>query len=473
MKTETLILSSLMTNENFMRKALPFLKAEYLTESHERKLFEEIKKFVLKYNSNPPVAAIEISLKESTKLSEGELNKSLELLKEISNDKSEQKLEWLLDTTEKFCQEKAVYNAIMDSIQILDGKDPNRGKGSIPSLLSDALGVSFDPNIGHDYVDSYADRYDFYHRVEKRIPFDLEYFNKITKGGLPQKTLNIALAGTGVGKSLFLCHHAANCLMQNKSVLYITCEMAEERIAERIDANIMDITLDDLKQLPKEMYAKKLFNATRGVSGKLIVKEYPTGTSNVNHFRHLLEELKLKRKFIPDIIFVDYLNICASSRFKAAMVNSYTYVKGIAEELRGLAVEQNVPIFTATQTNRDGYTNTDLGLENTSESFGLPQTADFMFALIRTDDLDKMDQVMVKQLKNRYNDLASNRKFILGINRSKMKLYAVDESAQAGLVGVGAEDEVAQKNNGFNGKFKRKGFGDKAKNWQFEEASDA
>jgi replicative DNA helicase len=338
--------------------------------------------------------------------------------------------------------------------------------------LSDALAVSFDNNIGHDYLRDAEKRYEFYHTVEQRIPFDLEYMNQITNSGTPQKTLNVVIAGTGVGKSLFLCHHAANCLMQNKNVLYITCEMAEERIAERIDANIMDITLDDLKDLTKEMYAKKLFNATRGVSGKLIVKEYPTGSSNVNHFRHLLEELKLKKKFVPDIIFVDYLNICASSRFKAAMVNSYTYVKGIAEELRGLAVEYNVPVFTATQTNRDGYTNTDLGLENTSESFGLPQTADFMFAMIRTEDLDKMDQVVVKQLKNRYNDLASNRKFILGINRSKMKLYTVEESAQEGLVGVGAESDVGTGEKNFSSKFKRKSFGDKAKSWQFEDKDE-
>ena len=380
---------------------------------------------------------------------------------------------WLVDETEKFCKDKAIFNAILESVHIIEGKSKDKTVNALPSILSDALAVSFDNNIGHDYLKDAEKRYDFYHTVEQRIPFDLDYMNQITNNGTPQKTLNVVIAGTGVGKSLFLCHHAANCLMQNKNVLYITCEMAEERIAERIDANIMDITLDDLKQLSKDMYAKKLFNATRGVSGKLIVKEYATGTSNVNHFRHLLEELKLKRKFIPDIIFVDYLNICASSRFKAAMVNSYTYVKGIAEELRGLAVEQNVPVFTATQTNRDGYTNTDLGLENTSESFGLPQTADFMFAMIRTEDLDKMDQVMVKQLKNRYNDLASNRKFILGINRSKMKLFAVDESAQVGLVGVGAEDEVVTRDDKFNSKFKRKGFGDKAKNWQFEEANDA
>ena len=431
MKTETLILSSLMTNENFMRKALPFLKAEYLTESHERKLFEEIKKFVLKYNSNPPVAAIEISLKESTKLSEGELNKSLELLKEISNDKSEQKLEWLLDTTEKFCQEKAVYNAIMDSIQILDGKDPNRGKGSIPSLLSDALGVSFDPNIGHDYVDSYADRYDFYHRVEKRIPFDLEYFNKITKGGLPQKTLNIALAGTGVGKSLFMCHVAASCLTQNYNVLYITLEMAEEKIAERIDANLLNVNLDDLANMPKDMYEKRMGKLKERVKGKLIIKEYPTASANPAHFRALINDLALKKNFKPDIIFIDYLNICASARIKAgANVNSYTYIKAIAEELRGLAVENNVPIVSATQTTRSGFSNSDPGLEDTSESFGLPATADFMFALVSTEELQQLNQILIKQLKNRYNDPNLHKRFTIGVDRGKMKLYDLEQKAQ-------------------------------------------
>jgi archaellum biogenesis ATPase FlaH len=422
-----------------MRKTLPFLKKEYLTESHERKVFEEIKDFILKYNSLPPKAALEISLKESTKLTEIELNKSLELLKEISNDKSEQKLEWLLDTTEKFCQEKAVYNAIMDSIQILDGKDPNRGKGSIPTLLSDALGVSFDPHIGHDFLDGYADRYDFYHRIEKRIPFDLEYFNKITKGGLPQKTLNIALAGTGVGKSLFMCHVAAGCLAQNYNVLYITLEMAEEKIAERIDANMMNVSMDDLMNMPKDMYEKRMGKLKSSIKGKLIIKEYPTASANPAHFRALINDLALKKNFRPDIIFIDYLNICASARIKAgANVNSYTYIKAIAEELRGLAVENNVPIVSATQTTRSGFSNSDPGLEDTSESFGLPATADFMFALVSTDELQQVNQLLVKQLKNRYNDPNLHKRFMIGVDRAKMKLYDLEQKAQ---------DSVMQENN--------------------------
>jgi len=350
----------------------------------------------------PPVAALEIALKESTKLTEVELNKSLELLKEISNDKSEQQLGWLLDTTEKFCQEKAIYNAIMDSIQILDGKDTNRGKGSIPTLLSDALGVSFDPHIGHDFLDSYADRYDFYHRIEKRIPFDLEYFNKITKGGLPQKTLNIALAGTGVGKSLFMC-----------------------------DANLMNVSMDDLMNMPKDMYEKRMGKLKEKVKGKLIIKEYPTASANPAHFRALLNDLALKKNFKPDIIFVDYLNICASARIKAgANVNSYTYIKAIAEELRGLAVENNVPIVSATQTTRSGFSNSDPGLEDTSESFGLPATADFMFALVSNEELQQLNQMLVKQLKNRYNDPNLHKRFTIGVDRAKMKLYDLEQKAQ-------------------------------------------
>lgn len=472
MSIEKLILENLLSNEPYVRRVLPFIKEEYFQERTDKAIFRAIQSFFTDYNALPTVDAVKLGVDGRSDIMQNEFDIIHKKIDELDTT-TKQDENWLVDQTEAFCKDKAIFNAILESVHIIEGKSKDKSVNALPSILSDALAVSFDNNIGHDYLKDAEKRYEFYHTVEQRIPFDLEYMNQITNNGTPQKTLNVVIAGTGVGKSLFLCHHAANCLMQNKNVLYITCEMAEERIAERIDANIMDVTLDDLKQLPKEMYAKKLFNATRGVSGKLIVKEYPTGSSNVNHFRHLLEELKLKKKFIPDIIFVDYLNICASSRFKAAMVNSYTYVKGIAEELRGLAVEYNVPIFTATQTNRDGYTNTDLGLENTSESFGLPQTADFMFALIRTEDLDKMDQVMVKQLKNRYNDLASNRKFILGINRSKMKLYAVDESAQVGLVGAGAEDEVSTRENGFNSKFKRKGFGNKAKDWQFEEVNDA
>lgn len=418
-----------------MRKALPFLKSEYLSESHERKVFEEIKSFVLKYNSPPPISALQLSLKQSTKLTEGELAKSLELLKEMSNEKADQKIEWLIDTTEKFCQEKAVYNAIMDSIQILDGKDTNRGKGAIPSLLSDALGVSFDPNIGHDYVDNYAERYDFYHRVEKRIPFDLDYFNRITKGGLPQKTLNIALAGTGVGKSMFMCHMSAAALLQNYNVLYITLEMAEEKIAERIDANLLNVTLDDLMVMPKDMFEKRMQKLKEKVKGRLIIKEYPTASANASHFRALLNDLEMKRNFKPDIIFIDYLNICASARIKAgANVNSFTYVKAIAEELRGLAMERKVPIMSATQTTRSGFSNSDPGLEDTSESFGLPATADFMFALISNEELEQLGQIMVKQLKNRYGDLNKYKRFAVGVDRSKMKFFDLEMKAQDAIM---------------------------------------
>lgn len=368
-------------------------------------------------------------------MTEGELNKTLESLKEIAGDNSEQKLEWLLDTTEKFCQEKAIYNGIMDSIQILDGKDPVRTKGSIPTILSDALSISFDPNIGHDYISNYNERYDFYHRVEKRIPFDLEYFNKITRGGLPQKTLNIALAGTGVGKSLFMCHMASACLTQNFNVLYITLEMAEEKIAERIDANLLNVTIDDLMVMPKDMFEKRMKKLKDNVKGKLIIKEYPTASANPAHFRALLNDLSLKKNFKPDIIFVDYLNICASSRIKAgANVNSYTYIKAIAEELRGLAVEFSVPIVSATQTTRSGFGNSDPGLEDTSESFGLPATADFMFALISTEELQQLGQLMVKQLKNRYNDPTLHKRFTVGVDRAKMKLYDLELKAQDNIV---------------------------------------
>ena len=368
-------------------------------------------------------------------MTEGELSKSLDLLKEISNDKTDQKIEWLLDATEKFCQEKAVYNAIMDSIQILDGKDTNRGKGSIPSLLSDALGVSFDPNVGHDYVDNFAERFDFYHRVEKRIPFDLEYFNKITKGGLPQKTLNIALAGTGVGKSMFMCHMSAAALLQNYNVLYITLEMAEERIAERIDANLLNVTLDDLMMMPKDMFEKRMQKLKEKVKGKLIIKEYPTASANASHFRALLNDLEMKKNFKPDIILIDYLNICASARIKAgANVNSFTYIKAIAEELRGLAMERKVPIMSATQTTRSGFSNSDPGLEDTSESFGLPATADFMFALISNEELEQLGQIMVKQLKNRYGDLNKYKRFTVGVDRSKMKFFDLEMKAQENVM---------------------------------------
>lgn len=420
-----------MSNETYLRKTFPYLKRNYLSENYERIIFDEISAYVDKYNTPPNASAIEMALVEKNNINETELKKSLEFLQGASSLSKENKLEWLIDQTEKFCQEKAVYNAIMESIQILDGQDSSKGKGSIPSLLSDALGVSFDPNIGHDYLDNADERFDFYHRVEKRIPFDLDYFNRITKGGLPSKTLSIALAGTGVGKSLFMCHVAASCLMQNFNVLYITLEMAEEKIAERIDANLLNVTVDDLMMMPKDMFDRRMSRLKERVKGKLIIKEYPTASANPAHFRALLSELALKKNFKPDIIFVDYLNICASSRIKAgANVNSYTYIKAIAEELRGLAVERNVPIVSATQTTRSGFSNSDPGLEDTSESFGLPATADLMFALISTEELQNLGQLMVKQLKNRHSDPNNHKRFVIGIDRAKMKLFDLESSEQ-------------------------------------------
>tara|TARA_Y100001973_G_scaffold32992_1_gene49607 strand:- start:1194 stop:2462 length:1269 start_codon:yes stop_codon:yes gene_type:complete len=409
--------------------------------------------YFVKYNGAPSKEALIITLDEK-KLAQPDIDSCVELIQGVYEDDSENDLQWLVDQSEFFCKDRSIYNAILESIQIIDGKSQDKDTHALPKLLSDALSVSFDTNIGHDYLNDAEERYDFYHRKEIRIPFDLEYMNKITNGGVPSKTLNIVMAGTGVGKSLFMCHHAANCLTQGKNVLYITCEMAEERIAERIDANIMNISIDDMKLLSKKVYARKLFEATQNIQGRLMIKEYPTATANVNHFRHLLEEMKIKKSFIPDIIFVDYLNICASARFKQGnSINSYTLVKAIAEELRGLAVEQNVPIFSATQTNRQGFSNTDVGLEDTSESFGLPATADFMFAIISTEELDEQNHVMVKQLKNRYNDLAANKKFIIGIDRSKMKLYDVEESVQDGISQAQTVNEILSET--FEDKFKK------------------
>jgi len=357
-------------------------------------------------------------------------------------------MEWLVDTTEKFCKDKAIYNAIVEGISIIDGKDKNRGADAIPSILTDALAVSFDNAVGHDYFDDADKRFDFYHRVEERVPFDLEFFNTITKGGLPNKTLNIALAGTGVGKSLFMCHMAASCISQGKNVLYITLEMAEERIAERIDANLMNVSMEDLHDLPKNMFEDKITKLMKKTEGKLIIKEYPTASAHSAHFRGLIKELAIKKSFKPDIIFIDYLNICASSRLKgAANVNSYTYIKSIAEELRGLAVESDVPIMSATQTTRSGFTSSDLGLEDTSESFGLPATADFMFALISNEEMEALNQIAVKQLKNRYNDPTVNKRFILGIDRSKMRLYDVENKEQQDLVDSGQDQAVFDKTN--------------------------
>ena len=423
MRTEIVILKNLLQNEEYTRKVLPFLKTDYFTEHSDKTLYEKINNFVTKYNSLPSHEALQIELSE-TKMNEEEFKDSSQLLQDIdSHAEDYTDINWLLDTTEKFCQDKAIYNAVVDSISILDNPKSTADKGAIPDILSDALSVSFDPHVGHDYIDDSDDRYDYYHRVEERIPFDLDYFNRITKGGLPQKTLNICLAGTGVGKSLFMCHVAASCLSENKNVLYITLEMAEEKIAERIDANLLNIAVDDLHSLPKDLYDSKIANLEKTTKGKLIIKEYPTASAGVNHFRALLNELNLKRSFVPDIIFVDYLNICTSSRIKSgANVNSYTLIKSIAEELRSLAVENKIPIVSATQTTRSGYSNTDVGLEDTSESFGLPATADLMFAIISTEQMEEVGQIMVKQLKNRYNDPTINRKFVVGIDRSKMRL---------------------------------------------------
>lgn len=446
---ENLILSQVMKNESYARKTLPFIKEEYFLEESDRVVYKAIRTYISKYNTIPSKESLIISLSEDRSLGEILFKKSCELLDEITNVESEQDDQWLVDTTENFCKEKAVYNAIMESIHIIDGKSKTKTENAIPEILSEALSVCFDPHIGHDYLEDSDERYDFYHKVESKMSFDLEFFNTITAGGTPTKTLNVVMAGTGVGKSLFMCHHAANCLSQGKNVLYITCEMAEERIAERIDANLMDVTLDDLKQLPKMIYDKKVDALKETIKGKLIVKEYPTATANVNHFRHLLEELRLKKSFTPDVVFIDYLNICASARLKnTGTVNSYTMVKSIAEELRGLAVEFDIPIFTATQTNRQGFSSTDVDLTDTSESFGLPATADFMFALVSTEDLDEMGVVMVKQLKNRYNDTAANRKFLVGINRSKMKLFDTEETCD---LSNSNQTETKKNGAGFDG----------------------
>ena len=437
---EDLILHNLIKNDSYSRKVLPFIQREYFINKIKRLVFETVQEYITKYGNLPTKEALIIILDKNKGLSESESKEIITILDDVCKNVDSTDVEWLVTETETFCREKAVYNAIMESINIIDGKSVNT-KGAIPEILSKALAVSFDPNVGHDYIEDYSKRYDFYHLLEKKIPFDLEYFNAITKDGITAKTLNVVMAGTGVGKSLFLCHHASYCLKNNMNVLYITCEMAEEKIAERIDANILDTNLDDMRAVSKTIYEKKIKDFAETSTGKLIIKEYPTGTPNVNHFRFLLDELRLKKKFKPDIIFVDYLNICSSSRIKKGKENSYEYIKAIAEEMRGLAIEYNVPLFTATQTNRAGYGNTDVDLENTSESFGLPATCDFMFALIATDELDELNQVLVKQLKNRYNDKAKNRKFIVGIDRGKMRLFDVKKEEQ-GLINSGQEKKI-------------------------------
>ena len=438
MNLEQKILKHLLLDEEYTRKTLPFIKGEYFQESSEKLLFDEIQTYVNKYNTMPTKEALVIEIDKRVNLTDDQHKKTIALVKEITIDPEVSDTKWLIDATEDFCQEKAIYNGIMQSIQILDDKDKSKteklDKGSIPKILADALSVSFDNHIGHDFIDDAETRYDFYHKVERRIPFDLDYLNRITKGGLAEKSLNIVLAGTGVGKSLFMCHCAAANLTMGKNVLYITMEMAEERIAERIDANLMNVELDRLIGMPKEVYLKKVETLREKTKGKLIIKEYPTASANVNHFSHLLNELKLKRQFIPDIIYIDYLNICSSARMKmGSSINSYTYIKAIAEELRGLAVEHKLPIVSATQTTRSGYTNSDVGLEDTSESFGLPATADLMFALISTEELADLNQIMVKQLKNRYSDPTTNKRFVIGVDRAKMKLYDAEESAQTNI----------------------------------------
>jgi replicative DNA helicase len=462
MKLEQTILRNLITNEDYLRKSLPFLKDEYFTDRSEKVIYDEILSFTNAYNSTPSVEAITLAIKERRNLTNEEVEKCETYLQEIEqSSKTEQKTDnnWLIDKTEKFCQEKAIYNAVLNSISILDGKDKTNDKGAIPKILSDALAVSFDNSVGHDYLEDSDGRYEFYHRTEERIPFDLDYFNKITKGGLPKKTLNIALAGTGVGKSLFMCHVAAGAMSQGKNVLYITMEMAEEKIAERIDANLLNVSIDDLIQLPKDLYDKKVKRVKEMTTGKLIIKEYPTASASAVHFRTLLNELNLKKSFVPDIIFIDYLNICCSSRIKAgANINSYTYVKSIAEELRGLAVEFGVPVVSATQTTRSGFTSSDPGLEDTSESFGLPATADLMFALISSEELEALGQIMVKQLKNRYSDPSKFKRFVLGVDRSKMKLYDVEQDAQSGLADAG-HNPTQRPPQQQNGNFKKKDFG--------------
>ena len=426
---EQIILRNILTNERYMRKVLPFIKPDYFQGVYKT-LFKEAGKYVAKYNKLPSNESLAIELQE-TNMSAEQFQMAMDIVPQLfTNEKIDE--QWLLDSTEKWCQDRAIYNSIMESISIIDGKHETLTKNALPDLLQKALGVAFDTNVGHDYINQAGERYDFYKKEEDRIPFDLEYFNRITKGGVPNKTLNIALAGTGVGKSLFMCHVASSALVEGRNVLYITMEMAEERIAERIDANLLNVPIDQLENMPKDMFTEKVKSLARKTTGNLIVKEYPTGSAHAGHFRALLNELKLKKQFEPDIIFVDYLNICASSRMKGmgGAINSYTYIKAIAEELRGLAVEFDLPIFSATQTTRSGYSNTDVGLEDTSESFGLPATADLMFALISTEELDKDGQMMVKQLKNRYNEPTLHKRFVIGIDRAKMRLHDVEETQQ-------------------------------------------
>jgi len=439
-RIESTILTNLIYNEEYLRKVLPHIEPDYFDNRIERVLFEEVSQFIAKYDKLPSQEIISIEIKNRTDLTQDEYSDALKIVSLLVPQEINQS--WLLDSTEKWCKDRAIYLALMESIRIADGGDEKKSRDAIPTILQDALAVCFDNNVGHDYLEDYEERYDFYHQKEDKIPFDLEFFNKITKGGLPNKTLNIALAGTGVGKSLFMCHVASSVLLQGKNVLYITLEMAEEKIAERIDANLLNVNIQDIGDLPKQMFESKVTNLTKKTQGTLIIKEYPTAAAHEGHFRALLNELQLKRSFKPDIIFIDYLNICASSRYsKLGSVNSYSYIKSIAEELRGLAVEAEVPIISATQTTRSGYSSSDVDLTDTSESFGLPATADLMFALISTEELEGLNQIMVKQLKNRYNDLSVFKRFVVGIDRAKMRLYDCEQSAQDDILDRGDEIE--------------------------------
>jgi replicative DNA helicase len=443
-KVEFLILRNLIHNEEYVRKVIPFIRADYFEDYNQKVVFEEISKFVGEYNQPVTKEVLCIETEKRQDINDTSFKEITTLISNLEDEHTE--FNWLVDTTEKWCRDRAIYLALMESIQLADGKDETKGRDAIPSILSDALAVSFDTHIGHDYLIDYEERYESYHRKEDKIEFDLEYFNKITKGGLPNKTLNIALAGTGVGKSLFMCHVASAALLQGKNVLYITLEMAEEKIAERIDANLLNVPIQDITDLPKVMYESKVTNLAKKTQGTLIIKEYPTASAHMGHFKALLQELALKKSFRPDIIFIDYLNICASSRYRGnSTVNSYSYIKAIAEELRGLAVEANLPIVSATQTTRSGYGSSDVELTDTSESFGLPATADLMFALISTDELEPLGQIVVKQLKNRYNDPTINKRFIVGIDRAKMRLYDCEQSAQEDIVDSGQEEEYTFK----------------------------
>jgi archaellum biogenesis ATPase FlaH len=443
-RIEQVILENLVNDEQYVRKVIPFLKDSYFMNFEDSKIFTIIHDFVEKYNNPPTKQAIVLSLNEDTSLNEDGHKKCLEILNNLNGEKVDR--QWLVDETEKFCKDKALYLGVMDSIQILDGKNKDQGRDALPQILSDALAVGFDTNIGHDWLEDAEKRYDFYHRLEEKVEFDLDMFNRITEGGLSNKTLNIALAGTGVGKSLFMCHMASSCISKGKNVLYITLEMAEERIAERIDANLMNMPIMELKDLSKAMFDNRIKKINDKIEGRLIIKEYPTASAHTGHFKALINELKLKRNFFPDIIFIDYLNICTSARFRpGSQANTYVIIKSIAEELRGLAVEQNVPILSATQTTRAGFANSDISMTDTAESFGLPATADLMFAIISTEELEQMNQFMIKQLKNRYADPTRNKRFMIGVDRARMKLYDLDPSAQQALTDANIDVPVFEK----------------------------